>query len=907
MRNFSKTLTLMGLLTPVGANALGVGEIELHSALNQVLEAEIPVITSNAESTSDIQVKLASPSAFANAGIDRPYYLSWLHFTPVIKDGRIVVKVTSKGVIQEPFLNFLIEVNWPKGRMLREFTVLLDPPATFDESAISATRAPKVQSSTVAKPTYSVDQPSNFGIRAKPSAAPESESPDQYQSGDSITSKPNDSLWNLAKKVSTQPPVSQEQMMVALYNANPNAFFRKNMNALKAGQRLTVPPRNDIVKISRNEALVELGRQNGQWNASIAAAAQTKKPSPENPAIAADQNSSAQGRKLQLVSPVAGETIAKSASAESGNARAGKSDLAIEMAETVHQENEELRSRLKEIEAQLARIQLMLTLKDKQLSALQSRNEASGTSAEKIIDLQSNQSLTENQNTENRLAGPAENSIPMVGISAGEADTPIPVVAENSPETTSNLNQPDSGNDPAVLKQESDPVANTPVADSNATAELVPPDPTTATNTIPPAETKAVPAVLPQTPATPEPARLDAPPEDELLSGLFSDSSTFAAGSGALVLFGFFCWALVRRRNRIMLASTESVPSSPDNEIKKLNEVTSPKIEQPNQNELVSVVESSFLSEFTPSDFDALETDHDDVDPVSEADVYLAYGRYQQAEDLIRSAIENYPEREECKLKLLEIHFATEDRDAFEAYARALEQCRNDKPEFWAKVAEMGREICPNSSLFAPNLAGAHTEPEDNFARSDFSNRDSETFEYGGREIQSGESDFAGDNLGFDFAYDLGEDDSSESGSGPTMYGEPDPTAFNPFEFDASELNHFNVDGGAQFSADFDARESNDARYDNESEKSHETMDFSSLDFGDSAGTPGQTAPDVVSELSYLTDMDEIETKLDLAKAYVDMDDQESARGILSEILVKGNDDQKHEAQTLVDVLEQKA
>ncbi len=115
-----------------------------------------------------------------------------------------------------------------------------------------------------------------------------------------------------------------------------------------------------------------------------------------------------------------------------------------------------------------------------------------------------------------------------------------------------------------------------------------------------------------------------------------------------------------------------------------------------------TVGESSFLSEFTPSDFDSFDTDQGEIDPISEADVYLAYGRYQQAEELIRQAIKDQPNRDECKLKLLEVFYANENKAAFEAYANELAKAgKRNEVEFWEKAAEMGREICPDSPLFA--------------------------------------------------------------------------------------------------------------------------------------------------------------------------------------------------------------
>ena len=124
MRKIPNTLVILGLLTPlvtpVEAGALGIGDIKVRSNLNQALVAEIPLVTSGSDTLSDIRINLASPEAFAQAGIDRQYFLSKLVFKAVQKsEGTYIIQVTSREPISEPFLNFLLEVNWPQGHLLR--------------------------------------------------------------------------------------------------------------------------------------------------------------------------------------------------------------------------------------------------------------------------------------------------------------------------------------------------------------------------------------------------------------------------------------------------------------------------------------------------------------------------------------------------------------------------------------------------------------------------------------------------------------------------------------------------------------------------------------------------------------------------------------------------------------------
>jgi pilus assembly protein FimV len=124
-------------------------------------------------------------------------------------------------------------------------------------------------------------------------------------------------------------------------------------------------------------------------------------------------------------------------------------------------------------------------------------------------------------------------------------------------------------------------------------------------------------------------------------------------------------------------------------------------LESPVTYDVGTVGESSFISDFTPSDFDAFDTDQNEIDPLSEADVYLAYGRYQQAEELIRNALNHEPGRDTYKLKLLEIYYAAENKDAFTKYSEVLAKDGKESDRgFWNKVSEMGKELVPEIALF---------------------------------------------------------------------------------------------------------------------------------------------------------------------------------------------------------------
>ena len=137
VRNLTKTIAAVSLLAPASAYPLGVGDIELHSALNQNLDAEIALLLSAGENIADIRVRLAPPEKFDEAGVPWSYFLTKIKFEAVTRaDGSVFVKLSSTEAFKEPFLDFLLEVNWAKGNLYREFTVLVDPPVAYSQPII---------------------------------------------------------------------------------------------------------------------------------------------------------------------------------------------------------------------------------------------------------------------------------------------------------------------------------------------------------------------------------------------------------------------------------------------------------------------------------------------------------------------------------------------------------------------------------------------------------------------------------------------------------------------------------------------------------------------------------------------------------------------------------------------------
>ena len=237
----------------VPAHALGLGDIQSRSALNQQFNADIDLLSVAAGELDAVRVRLATAEAFEGAGVDRPFFLTLLKFRPQrLDNGKTVIRVTSDFPIREPFLNFLVEVNWPRGRLVREYTVLLDPPTTTKR------RAPQVRPTTAQVETS----------RPAPAVSSAAE-PQMVGEGEYGPVKANETLWGIARDLRPRG-VSMEQMMIALQRANPNAFIRGNVNRLRQGQILRVPGTEEILEISRGEARNSYREQQDEWVAQRA-------------------------------------------------------------------------------------------------------------------------------------------------------------------------------------------------------------------------------------------------------------------------------------------------------------------------------------------------------------------------------------------------------------------------------------------------------------------------------------------------------------------------------------------------------------------------------------------------------------------------------------------------------------
>jgi pilus assembly protein FimV len=285
MRRHLPRLLLTGaLLSPASLYALGLGEIHLNSALNQPFDAEIELIAPTRDELAELKVGLASNELFSRYGLDRPAYLSSFEFAVSrTRDGQVTVKVTSNRSVTEPFVTLLVEATWGRGRLLREYTVLLDPPVFMpsqpeNNAPVTAPQAGARNEGRIERTP--APQPSPAQARPVPAPDSVSDAPTVRETtpaaaGGTYNVERNDTLWRIASSVQPGAPRRVvNQTMIALFRANPEAFSG-NINRLRAGSVLRIPDIADIQAITTAEASAEVARQQEAWSGAVRGATET--------------------------------------------------------------------------------------------------------------------------------------------------------------------------------------------------------------------------------------------------------------------------------------------------------------------------------------------------------------------------------------------------------------------------------------------------------------------------------------------------------------------------------------------------------------------------------------------------------------------------------------------------------
>ncbi|NOY65879.1 MAG: FimV family protein [Gammaproteobacteria bacterium] len=892
VRILAFVLVSLAVILPGGVQALGLGEIQLNSFLNQPLDAEIEIISSQRGETDGIKIKLASASAFERAGLEYSNVMRQIKFKVITKsDGSHVIKVTTRRGYREPFLNFLLEVNWSSGRILREYAALVDPPSLVQSTpapvkASSGSRQSMAKSAPV-KASKAPEQPL-FG-------APETHSDSMADSGgfigDTYRTKRNDTAWQIARDVRPDQDVSVEQSMMSILRANPRAFIKQNVNRLKAGYVLNIPGRETMLSQSHGSAVTEIRAQTRAWKNRHSVAAAPK-------------------GHLEILPPKADSSSSNALGSNTGSSSADSNRdvmLAREAAEAQRQENSELRLRISELEELINGARLETRLKSDKMAALE----------------QQLAKLSKESGEAPAVAAPVvpEEVIPEPVIPAEE----VPAVSDSKPKESSAFV-------PAVPAPPGTPI------NQHVVGNFTPVD-----------ITKLPKSGLMAKPFKTSEKMADSPAEDGSAEGIlayFENNPVtlwiVIAAGGIFIVLVIVMMARSRRSDQfdesILQEQTFSENAFEETPVEEVVEEAVEEVAEEVPGDFFETVDvekesdpeepapetdTSFLSDMVFSDMNDLEGGSGESDPLTEADVFLAYGRFGPAETMIKEAIAKEPERNDLRLKLLEIFYSAKNKDAFETGAVAFNDdlAANPDSETWEKVVEMGGDLCPDHALFSTDnvptedMPGTVAGDEDDTAAMDFDLGEFED-QIESLGLDDTESSESSEMDGLDLDLDEINSDGAEA-EDPTLEitTELEDIAGTLGSDPEDVTQELDVDGDSddvtqelevnkkmertQEIASDDLNNLNDLDEITQELKIPDLAD--ELDLGETAESPLEE--DDMDPDDALADIDEVGTKLDLARAYIDMGDPEGAKSILNEVLDEGNDEQKGEAEILIEKL----
>lgn len=1008
------------------ASALGLGEVTVRSALNQPLEAEIKLLDTRDLTAEQIIVNLASPADFERNGVDRLYFYTEFEFEVRLDspDGPKVL-VTSRTPVREPYLNFLVEARWTAGRLLREYTLLMDLPTFADDAkpapVQTATRTqqpsqpkvtapkPATQPTRVPQETSSVtESPAPTEVESTPTESvqetyrePEPQTTSSSTrtstiSGDQYTIQAKDTLWNIARDVSGGSGASIHQAMMALYEANPEAFINGNINMLRRGQVLRIPSGDEMTSRSRGDAVRQFASQVGDTNLGAQLNASRRTSSGES-------GSTEMAGRVKLVAPGSG---ADGGGQGSGANQGSGSGLEAELAATLEEldkskaENTELSSRVRDLEEQIDTMERLVDVSNEKLRTMQ-------------------------------LAAQQAQSATAVSSADSYSTTAVSSVASEDPYATTpkaDISSEDLADLPGAKKRRKleDLEAQIDIdvaASSAATTEATGTTDATDIAAIASSEAASEASSVASSAASSKPKVVipPPPPAPSMMDTIMANAKWI--GLGVLLLGGIGGYLAYRRRKE-----QEPEPESFDEDIFSMDQSL----------EDEAAAEDDVLADLQEDDID-LSPQEDEVpveaetgDVVAEAEIYIAYGQLDKAEELLLNGLKKDPKSPDIRLKLLEVYSHLQDSSSFDKHYAALAGVAGAAA--LARAAELRAAIPGMDEVDLPEAKSepAHADTSDS-GLGDFSFDDLQLDDepVSQAAVSDTSIDLADDNLDFDldmnddfsslddsvpvattsadddwslpetgddnlgdFDVDLGEaeitlepepteaddlselslalddldtdaiSDDIELGESSSIEEEfnfdftPPPPPAKPSRASSSDdldvmADDFNLDmdvndvdlaaldhemealdmeelddtlevpssrlnlttdldhGGGNFEADAEENfvlkdDDVPAQKDDDEDVFAEALsDFnkggSDLDLSKFEADNFEVSDeDMDAELDFLADADEAATKLDLARAYIDMGDTEGAKDILAEVVNEGNDDQRNEAKQLL-------
>lgn len=870
--------TAIAAALPFQANAAGLGGINVFSALGQPLRAEIE-LNATAEELGTMSAAVPSPEAFRRANLEYSPLLSDLEMRIERRGNNSVIRLSTSRVINEPFMDVLVELRWAAGSLLREYTFLLDPVENMPAAAVAAPAASRTARSDASATAAGGASSGQHTVRR------------------------GETLHRIA--LANLPPGAElEQMLIALLRENPDAFAGGNINRLRAGETLSIPDEIAVAAIPAEQARREVLAQQDEFEAyrnRVAAAVAARAPVAEQEA-----GRESAGRIEPRVQDVVREAMpvdqVEVSGAPESSARPVGSDVGVQSREggavpeedlvVLRRELEEMRTRLSDLEQTVSDQQDIISIRDSMIARLQGEGEGDAASGQ--------------------LAAPASSE------TQAEAETAAP--ATQAP---------------------AEPVAVTPAPQ--------------------PEPPKPAPAPVAPPPAAPG-----------MLESLTANPMMLAGGAAVIGLLALLGLRVARRR-REERADGFAPEAALDGE--PLSVVSQPGGESVDTDSGSSVMDT----DFSQTGLSAIDAD-EGVDPVAEADVYLAYGRDAQAEEILLDALKVDASRHAIYLKLLEVYVQRGDRRQFEVIATDLYSRTGGDGADWQKAAAMGRKLDPENPLYgereagdAPagvaagmaaagaaavasgqanaledtqigldqtelSIPGYDEEPEaaepaaeqapEEAARGDLDFDLGDFGEAAASPAEPAESTPAVEDDGNALSFDL-DMDAPEAAAEPES--EPEPEAEPEVQADPAATLVPEIESGAEetsieeetvmdlerteFDAnllDFDLDLSPPSP---EKPAAPQGMDLTSIDL-DLDLPPQEEAPAAVPEAPAdeaepaavpkfdAQDMQrEMETKLELARAYDEMGDREGARELLDEVLKDGTAEQREEAERMLERL----
>ena len=1007
-RRSTWAVALVLVFSATAARALGLGGMRTQSALNQPFYAEIDLLDVAADELDAVKVRLASRAEFEEAGTERPHFLTRLSFTPMIgPSGEPMVQVTSREPVREPYLDFLVEVIWPQGRMVKEYTVLLDPPAT-DARATPRIARPQV-SAPVRRPPPQPEPapmrrppPQSEPLPAPPAPSPAGSAPapepaprPQVAASPAAPQMPAQAagtdfplrygpvrsgagLWRIARNLAP-PDATVAQTAMALYRNNQDAFVGGDINKLKIGADLAIPTARELFALDADRAEAE-------FRDALAGRSVTNKPltdvdaalriaaAPPAPAPAPDQ-------EVGEASPDAPANVPGSASGNVGQLEGELLDLRAN-SEANRQEAQELRERVRELEDQLSDIRMLLELRNEQLRRLQGAG-AGGRVAG--ADRAGQGMASDVPPVEAGAANGVAMDVPPETDVADAVATDVPPAGDFADATADD--GPPAGGRLAGIEEAraadavppllADEVLNPePSAAGDGRAVLGPPKVASAE-----AESPAAVSVK-----STEDSPVGSGPLAVLggMTDVVPAWALAAGGSAVLGLVGLLFW---QRRRRQILEEWEASPTAQEPLSVELPDdfdpapapaaaaaaaataedpaVDSPVADRPKADPVpVSTFGTPDAAIDTHTGLPPSVSGHvrgghpetQETDVISEADIYILYGRYREAENLLLEELERSPGRVDVRYKLAEAHIGSNNREALATLVAGMEEAGESQadPAKWQTInqalAEMGSAqqapaVVHDDEPLPSSRPVASTSSDDDIDRA-LGKAVARVEQSGSGEVSTGAGDTSPgmsarevspssaealrsqiDELELDLQnLDLlgPTADSQQPPSVPDGGGEQSRTADlteepSDLDLDLEGLRALaNLDQSAPGdSAHPDSTPAQPERAPTGTASTSVRLSDPVLEAAE-AGAAERPASDVqaasvdredsASSSDLLSSQwrmdsglwDEAATKMDLARAYIEMEDPEAARGILEEVVQEGNDEQRDEAKRLL-------